>query len=152
MSKTFLVIGVLAVILLGYVYFRGVNKNQPEGVQNVSTQTAAPETAPAATPSTAASESGIMNNETVVNITANGFEPKSVNVMVGTKVTWKNMSGEAVSIASAVHPTHLLYPPLNLGTVADGTSVSLIFPKAGSYKYHNHLNSSMIGTVTVVVQ
>lgn len=152
MSKTFLVIGVLVVILLGYVYFKGANKTQPENVQNVSTQTATPEANPAASPSTTASESGTTMKEVLVNVTANGFEPKSVNVMAGTKVTWKNMSGETVSINSAAHPTHLLYPPLNLGIVADGASISLVFPTAGSYKYHNHLNPSMTGTVTVVVQ
>lgn len=149
MNKTFLGLAILIVVLLGYVYFKGMNKTQPESGQNVSTQTATPETAPAATPSTTASESGMMMKETVVSITSNGFDPKIVSLKAGTKVTWKNMSGETVSIKSAVHPTHLLYPPLNLGIVADGASLSLMFPKAGSYKYHNHLKPSQTGMVMV---
>ncbi|MBI3366312.1 hypothetical protein HY041_01620 [Candidatus Roizmanbacteria bacterium] len=88
-------------------------------------------------------------NETTVTITASGFEPKSVKVKVGTKVVWVNKSGTDVSINSALHPSHLLYPPLNLGIVHNGDSVSLVFNMSGSYKYHDHLDASHTGVVVV---
>jgi len=52
-------------------------------------------------------------------------------------------------VNSALHPTHLEYPPLNLGVIKPGESKSLTFPEAGTYKYHDHLNPSLFGSVTV---
>ena len=64
-------------------------------------------------------------------------------------VTWVNESGAGVSINSDPHPTHTDYAPLNLGEVADAGSVSLSFPKAGVYKYHDHYHPKVKGTITV---
>lgn len=87
--------------------------------------------------------------EAMVNITSAGFEPKIVTVKAGAKVTWTNNSGEVSNVSSAVHPIHSVYPPLNLGNIEAGASVSLVFDKVGNYKYHNHLNASQTGTVEV---
>lgn len=84
-----------------------------------------------------------------VTVTSSGFEPKSVTVKAGTRVVWTNKSGGAVTVNSAVHPTHLLWPFLNLGKFDDGSSVSVVFEKTGTYKYHNHLDASQTGTVVV---
>ena len=87
--------------------------------------------------------------ETMVTITATGFEPKTVTVKAGTKVSWVNKSSGVANVSSAIHPTHLVYPPLNIGNIEDRASVSLVFDKAGSYTYHNHLNASQTGIVVV---
>jgi len=84
-----------------------------------------------------------------VTVTSSGFEPQTVTVKTGTRVVWTNESGTQVTVSSAVHPTHLLFPFLNLGNFADGSSVSVVFEKPGVYKYHNHLNPGQTGTVTV---
>lgn len=90
-----------------------------------------------------------MANEVTINVTATGFDPKTVNVKVGTKVTWVNKSAAMANVSSAVHPTHLVYPPLNLGNFVDGASVSLVFKDKGTFKYHNHLDASQFGSVVV---
>lgn len=92
-----------------------------------------------------------LETETVVQVTVdqNGFSPKNLKVKAGTTVVWVNQSGMAVAIYSAAHPTHLVYPPLNLGEVASGSSVELVFDKPGTYKYHDHLNPSQTGEVVV---
>ena len=89
-------------------------------------------------------------NNPVVTITLSntGFEPKDATVKVGTRVVWINKSGKTATVNSDNHPTHLLYPFLNLGQFPDGSSVQVVFEKAGKYTYHNHLNSSEIGSVT----
>ena len=84
-----------------------------------------------------------------VALTQSGFEPKSITVKAGTRVTWVNNSGSMATVDSAGHPTHLGYPPLNLGQFSNGQSLSLVFDAAGTYKYHNHLNPSQTGTVVV---
>jgi len=68
---------------------------------------------------------------------------------VGTKVVWIKKSGAVATVNSADHPTHLVYPPINMGEFKDGTSVQLVFDKPGTYKYHNHLIPSQTGTVVV---
>lgn len=88
------------------------------------------------------------NQDTVI-LTANNFEPSSITVKVGTKVTWINKSGVAATVDSDSHPIHTDYQPLNLGRFSDGESLSLTFDKPGSYKYHNHLNAAQTGTVVV---
>lgn len=87
--------------------------------------------------------------EKTVTVTSLGFEPKIVTVKAGTKVVWINNSAATANVSSAVHPTHLVYPPLNLGSFENGKTVSLIFDKPGTYKYHNHLNPSQTGQVVI---
>lgn len=84
-----------------------------------------------------------------IAVTKNGFDPDTVIIKAGTKVVWINQSGESATVNSAVHPTHLLYPPLNLGQFNDGSTVNLVFDKPGKYTYHNHLNPTQTGTVIV---
>lgn len=96
-----------------------------------------------------ATASPIESKGTTVTITSSGFEPQTVTIKVGEKVVWMNKSGGVANVNSAVHPTHQVFPPLNLGQVADGSSLELIFDKAGTYKYHNHLDASQTGTVVV---
>lgn len=86
---------------------------------------------------------------TSVAITSSGFEPATVNIDVGGKVEWMNKSGEAATVNSALHPTHSIYPQLNLNEVPVNGSVSLVFDTPGTYKYHDHLNPSRTGTVEV---
>lgn len=150
MNKTYLVIMVLLVAgALGYTYFKGNKYTNPEPVQNISTQPAEP--APVENQSSPSNSVGtaMTQEETLVKVSAAGFEPKTLNVKVGTKVTWKNEGGKTVNVASAVHPTHLVYPPLNLGEVGDGASVSLVFTDVGSFNYHDHLTPTHTGTIVV---
>jgi plastocyanin len=87
--------------------------------------------------------------ETLVTVTSAGYNPKTITVKPGAKVVWKNETGGPVTVSSDNHPTHLLWPFLNLGKFEDGSTVSVVFEKAGTYTYHNHLDSSMTGTVVV---
>ena len=84
-----------------------------------------------------------------VSVTDAGFEPQTVNVKVGSKVVWTNNTQATADVSSAQHPTHLVYPPLNLGNFEPEEKVRLVFEEAGTYKYHDHLNPSMFGTVVV---
>lgn len=85
----------------------------------------------------------------VISYTANGFSPAQVTVKVGQSVEFKNSADSNVQVNSAVHPTHELYPVLNIGVIAPGESTSVTFDTAGTYKYHNHLNASQTGQIVV---
>ncbi len=96
-----------------------------------------------------------------------GFSSSSITVKQGQIVMWVNQSSENMWIASGVHPVHTLYDGTSLNqhcvngaptssTVFDecvagapGASYSFTFVKAGTWKYHDHVNASMVGTVIV---
>ena len=86
---------------------------------------------------------------TAVSVTAAGFEPQSITVKAGSKVVWTNNTDATANVSSAMHPTHELYPPLNLGDFEAGATLELVFDEPGTYKYHDHLNPSKFGTVVV---
>ncbi len=113
---------------------------------NKSIQSGAP-----AQSTTSQGTGGTTPKETIVNVnlTSSGFDPKTVTIKTGTRVIWINKSGGDATVNSDLHPTHKLYPPLNLGQFPNGSSVQLVFDKPGKYGYHNHLNPSQTGTVVV---
>lgn len=139
MNKIILII-VAAIVIFGAFTFLGNKKTTP------TTQPAAQQATQSTTkPTVIETNSSI----TTIALTNAGFTPKDVIVKAGAKVVWENKSGSAATVNSASHPTHLLYPFLNLGEFADGSSVQVVFEKAGKYSYHNHLNPSETGTITV---
>ncbi len=84
-----------------------------------------------------------------IQLTADGFDPAKLVVKVGDRVTWKNNSGSTATVSSDPHPAHTLFPIINLGPFDDGATHSVVFDKAGTYTYHNHLDASQKGTVIV---
>lgn len=141
MKKILLVIVVL-IVVLGAFTFLGNKKTTPitSTKQPESTKTEV-STMPAVTET----------NKQITNVILgdSGFVPKDVIVEVGATVIWKNSSRKTATVNSDNHPTHQLYPFLNLGEFANASSVQVVFDKAGKYRYHNHLNPSETGTVTV---
>ena len=131
---------IIALILAGW-YFIQSQKPQP----TVPATQVQPETTPATT-SASPSETA---DKTVVNIASTDFSPANITINAGDSVIWRNGDSADHNVNSASHPTHTAYPPLNLGVIKPGESKSLTFPTAGTYKYHDHLNPSLTGSVTV---
>lgn len=128
------VVGVVVLVLVGWFLTRPKQTTSPELSQ--------PTQAPVST------ESAVFSANTV-NITDSGFSPKEIIIKAGGSVTWENQDSVGHTVNSAVHPTHLVYPPLNLDVIKPGEQKSLAFPAVGTYKYHDHLNPSLTGSVTV---
>lgn len=143
MSNRNLTIGaiVVLVIVAGWYLLQSQKGQAPAPAPQVTTEEATPATSEA-------TEAAAME-ENVVTVTSSGFSPKNITIKVGEKVSWMNEDSESHQVNSAVHPTHQVYPPLNLGNIQTGGKVSLSFPDAGTYKYHDHLNPSLTGSVTV---
>ncbi len=100
-------------------------------------------------------EPQVKNNEpesaTVVIGEDGSFSPTAVKIQKGGKVIWINKSSRSIWPASAMHPTHLIYPEFDARkSIGPGESYSFEFERVGSWKYHNHLNTSSVGTVNVV--
>lgn len=128
-SKLLLGIGVIILVVAAILALGGnVNKTQAPQSQSAPQQNEPPQT---------------VN----VSVESSGFSPATLTVKAGSKVEWVNNSGSDISINSDEHPTHQLYPELNLGHIPNGSSTSLVFNKPGTYTYHDHYNPDRTGTV-----
>ncbi|MDP2655009.1 MAG: hypothetical protein Q8P17_00375 [bacterium] len=99
--------------------------------------------------------------DVTVTYTDQGFSPKSITIPLGTKVIFVNQSTKNMWVASAKHPDHTVYSGTSLSQhcpdttnssfdqCSVGTSYTFTFSKAGTWKYHNHVNPSDYGTIIV---
>jgi len=109
-------------------------------------------------------DSGVAPQTYTVRITAGGFEPGTLTVRRGDTVIFRNNTSSPVWPASAVHPVHMAYPGSGIekcGTTEAGNifdacggleqsdTFSFQFGENGTWRYHNHLNPSMTGTIVV---
>ncbi len=141
LNKALIVVVAIAVVVATAILLLGNNTGQKQSAQ---------QTQPTPTSTTTQTTSPTMQNQTTtVTVTASGFNPQVVSIKAGDKVVWVNKSGQMANVSSDPHPIHTAYPPLNLGSFSDGSSVSLVFDKPGKYGYHNHLDASQTGTVVV---
>ena len=96
----------------------------------------------------------------IVTYTKNGFSPKEITIKQGETVTFINESGGGMWVASAIHPTHRLYPIKSdddcSGSSFDqcqnsssGISWDFTFDIEGEYGYHNHVRANHWGKVIV---
>lgn len=129
MSKILIVIIVLVAVFGAFTFLMNKNSSTPSST----------------TPSAMETNSQVAN----VILGDSGFVPKDIIVKAGTKVVWTNSSGKTATVDSADHPTHRLNTFLNLGEFLNNSFLQVVFDKAGKYNYHNHLNASETGTVTV---
>lgn len=79
-----------------------------------------------------------------------GFSPNSITVKAGDTVMFKNDSSRDMWVASAPHPVHTDYPGFDAKKgYKKGETYSFIFDKVGTWKFHNHLNPTDFGSVTI---
>lgn len=94
-----------------------------------------------------------------------GFAPSPIRIRVGETVTFVNAGTRPIWPASAMHPTHRVYPGSDIekcGTPAQsqifdachgippGSNWSFTFSVPGTWRYHDHLQSARVGVVEVV--
>ncbi len=159
MSRS-LIMGLIAAILIAGGGFLVLGMDNDDSTNNSAT---APTTAPtqsdrssSTTPPTASDTPANTTDSNegdaaaaTISYTDNGFSPDSVNVKSGDTVTVENTSEDNVQFNSDDHPTHTENSELNVGMVAAGDAKSFTVTKKGSFGFHNHLNSSQKGTISV---
>jgi len=94
----------------------------------------------------------------VITYTNSGYQPSNGIIKKGDTVVFKNQSTQGMWTASAMHPTHKEYPTTGgcIGSTFDacasilpGAEWSFTFNIPGTWRYHNHLNPSHYGSITV---
>lgn len=140
MSKNYIWIGLLTIIVVVVGAFLLLN-TRASNLSYQQSKSKTQKTIPTVTQTPALQKE--------VMVTSSGFQPQTITIAKGTRVVWINQSGSTASVNSDIYPTNLLWPFLNLGAFQNGSSVSVLFKKSGTYTYHNHLNPSQKGTVVV---
>ncbi|MBM3257264.1 MAG: hypothetical protein FJY98_02960 [Candidatus Liptonbacteria bacterium] len=96
--------------------------------------------------------------QAVITYTDQGFSPVSLTISKGEKVIFENQSSRAFWPASAPHPAHTTYPERQgcvastfdaCGPQASGDPWEFQFNRVGTWRYHDHLNPSKMGTIIV---
>lgn len=89
--------------------------------------------------------------ETVeVSITANGFEPSTISINAGDTIKFTNNDSSPHWPASNPHPVHSDLAGFDAKKeLQQGESYSFTFTKTGTFGFHDHLNPSNGGTITI---
>jgi len=152
-NKLVATIVIVALVVLGFWYFSQQSVQAPAGDEMME------ESGDTETPMDEGEA-----NETTITYTEDGFDPGIVTIAKGETVRFVNESGVSFWPASAMHPTHTVYPGSDIelcataeavglfdacGHVASGESWSFTFDEDGEWGYHDHLNASHFGKVVV---
>ena len=159
------VIVVLVVLVGGYFWVTGMNKEIPNDQATVPTDSQTNNETPVPVVNVEVeSNANVTTTNYEVVYTNSGFSSSPLTIKVGDTVTFKNQSSGNMWVGSAMHPTHMVYSGTNLQAHcpdaenndfdqcqngAPGTSWSFTFTKAGSWGYHNHANSTHFGKIIV---
>ncbi len=170
MEKKGLVIGILAVVLVvlvGFAIFWVITGKKSASSEEDVTFSVDEEQNLVIAPGE--------NMERRIEITSSGFSPQTVTIKQGESVTWINKQSNPSWPASALHPTHTVYPGVNYeegGTyggskgcnsegdskdgafdpcrgLEEGESWSFTFEQVGSWGYHDHLQLGKFGKIIV---
>lgn len=122
----------------------------------------AAEEAMASTSETAAPTAPAMS--ATITYDGSSYSPMTVTIAKGGTVTFKNASGKKMWVAADEHPTHTEYDNTSRTTHCaagytgakpfdqckpDTADFMFTFDKVGAIEFHDHLNPSAHGTVTV---
>ncbi|MDP1689285.1 MAG: hypothetical protein Q8L47_04125 [bacterium] len=164
MSKKNIIISlvVAVIVVVGLMYYQ--NSTAPavplppvDGVTPTPVSSDAPVVATSVAPV-------VKRREFKITFLADAYSPKELTIKKGDTVTWVNNGDRKTWPASAVHPSHKNYPGSGIekcntsaeATIFDacrgieiGKSYSFSFNEVGSWGYHDHLQASVFGKITV---
>jgi len=142
----------------GFVLFGSSNSDSGPGLSSGTTSNS--ENSKAPQPANQDNSGG----SNTITITSSGFSPLTLTISKGDRVTFTNQGSSPSWPASAVHPTHTVYPGSGISKcdgaeesnifdacrgLRQGESYSFTFNEAGSWKYHDHLNPGSGGIIIV---
>lgn len=108
-------------------------------------------------------ETEVSGSAQVVEMTNSGFVPAELEIAIGDTVEFRNTGTRDIWPATVVHPTHQRYPGADLSKcfsegsstfdacapVSVGESYFFTFDEEGTWQYHNHLRSNVLGSIIV---
>lgn len=173
MNKYFIYVILVVIIMAGgYFYYAGTQKSQemsiggsvaplpPQMPAQMPESEIMPGQMAGGMPEAQMMTPMIPGNNYTVEIIDNQFRPAVLRIKKGDSVTWVNKMSVSSWPASAIHPTHDVYPEKG-GCIASafdachglktGESWGFIFNQVGQWKYHDHLNAGIVKPGTIEV-
>jgi len=101
---------------------------------------------------------------TAIDISDNAYTPNTLTIAKGTTVYFVNKGTNEHWPASAVHPTHTVYPDSDISKCGTSEAATMFdacrglkqgefwaftFNEVGSWRFHDHLVPKLNGTITV---
>lgn len=157
---------VILLLLLGGGYYIFTSQSATEDAVQNSEEASVPENSPMESGEGMMEDGSMMESGggpafQVVSFTEAGYEPKSITVRKGETVRFiNNATSQETWPASAVHPTHSVYPEKTsadcLGSAFDacrglkpGEFWDFTFNQTGEWRFHDHIHASKTGVVIV---
>ena len=78
-----------------------------------------------------------------------GFSPATLSINAGETIQIANESSSPLQFSSNDHPTHTHDTELNMAVIQPGNVGTITPTKTGTWGYHNHLQPSHTGSLTV---
>lgn len=95
----------------------------------------------------------VSTNLKTVHMTDTEYIPASLTINQNDTITFINRGSNNHWPASALHPTHQVYPEFDpKAPIKPGDSWSFTFTKVGVWRWHDHLYPTINGTITVTQQ
>lgn len=143
------VIAVLILVGLGFWFFSNRDDNSTGTQQPVTNN----EELPVGNDETQVGDETLPSEElepVTITSTDSGFSPSTITIKLGQRVVFKNNGSVPIEPASDDHPSHKDYSEFDSkNPVPVGGTYEFTFAKRGAWGYHDHLNSSVTGTVVV---
>lgn len=127
-SKIFLILGTVCLVAVGLMF--ATYKDSPIAYEYAFPQ-----------PKVEGNYIDLVNSGTIY-IYNDYVTPQDIKIKAGGKITFVQVDGSWHDFASGPHPTHTEYAPLNIGFLRKGESHEVVFPTAGNYGFHDHLNDN----------
>jgi len=155
---------VIVVVLGGIYWWWSSSESAMIDTSSTTTQTGAP-MIPATSANTIGSTGTTVPVSTTITFNGSVFSPANVTVAQGGTVTWTSTGGD-MWVASDPDPIQNGYDGTTLeqhcapgytgvapfDQCSAGTSFSFTFNRVGTWSFHDHLDESVGGTVTVIAQ
>lgn len=148
MRNLVIAIVVLAVLGLG-VFLLVRNNNTSKTNSSSQTTTTTDNSTSNTTPTTNTNTTQPASDAVTITYSDNGFSPATSTLKAGGKLTVTNSSSSALTFNSDPHPSHTANSELNIGAISAGQSKTVTLTNTGAWVYHNHLDSSQKGNITV---
>ncbi len=87
----------------------------------------------------------------IVTLTKDGWVPEEIVIRKGEKVVFNNTENTPYWPASSLHPNHGIYPEFDpKERIMPPENWEFVFDKAGTWKYHDHINEHKTGIIVVI--
>ncbi len=135
-------VSIAVLVIVGVGIYYAVSKNNPNVTSNIPASTTQSPTTPTPTVPVANTPTPAPSSVTV-SIKNFSFNPSTLTIKTGTKVTWVNNDSVPHTVTSDSGSL------LNSPTLSPGQSFSFTFISSGTINYHCNIHLMMKGSVVV---